>query len=110
MLKEPIAWFGTGVGGTGVAVGKKVEVGESGWKGVAVAVAFVGLNRKFGFMPTATGALAWEDGKLQAEINTSSASRTKGSFFNIRKNETRDLVSIRVSNRISIWFYGGGYG
>ena len=81
LLKEPICCLGSGVGGIGVSVGKYVAVGASGWKGVAVAVASTGLNRKFGFIPTATGELAGEIGKLQAEIKLSSTSRMRGSFL-----------------------------
>ena len=84
-MNDPICCLGSGVGGSGVAVGKYVAVGGSGWNGVAVAVAFVGLKRKFGFMPAATGALAGEVGKLQAEIMPSSASRMRGSFLRISK-------------------------
>lgn len=52
-VNEPICWVGTAVGGRGVAVGKYVAVGGRGWKGVAVAVASAGLNRRFLVMPTA---------------------------------------------------------
>jgi len=58
-----------------VAVGKYVAVGGRGWKGVAVAVAFAGLNRKFGFMLTAAGAAKGAIGKLQAKIKLINANK-----------------------------------
>ncbi len=60
---------GIGVGGIGVAVGKYAAVGGIGWKGVAVVVAFAGMNNKFGFMPPAAGAGTDASGKLQADNN-----------------------------------------
>jgi hypothetical protein len=66
-----------------VAVGKYVAVGGTGWKGVAVAVAFAGLYRKFGFMLTAAGAAKGAIGKLQAEIKQINANKMKGSLMRI---------------------------
>ena len=63
-----------GVGGTGVAVGKKIAVGAIGWNGVAVAVGLLGLYKKFGFMLTAAGAR----GKLQAESKMRPTKRMMG--------------------------------
>ena len=81
LLKDPICGLGSGVGGSGVAVGKYVAVGASGWNGVAVAVAFAGLKRKFGFMLIATGELAGAAGKLQARLNPTSTRRMMGSLL-----------------------------
>jgi hypothetical protein len=64
----------------GVAVGRKTAVGGRGWKGVAVAVALTGLNRKSWLMLTAAGA---PTGKLQAEVKLINANRMKGSFLRI---------------------------
>jgi len=75
-----------GVGGTGVAVGKKTAVGSIGWNGVAVAVGLLGLYKKFGFMLTAAGA----SGKLQAESKINRANRMMGSLLRIDLETTGD--------------------
>ena len=54
-----------------------------GWKGVAVAVAFEGKKRKFGFMLTAAGAAMGPTGKLQADIKISDASRMRKNLLRI---------------------------
>lgn len=76
LLYDPTC-VGAGVGGSGVAVGKYVAVGASGWNGVAVAVAFTGLYRKSGFMLTAAGDVSGGMGKLQAEIKPSNTRKTR---------------------------------
>ena len=54
-----------------------------GWKGVAVAVAFEGENKKFGFMLTAAGAVIGPTGKLQADMKISEASRMRKNLLRI---------------------------
>jgi hypothetical protein len=54
-----------------------------GWNGVAVAVAFEGENKKFGFMLTAAGAVIGPTGKLQAEMKISDASRMMKNLLRI---------------------------
>lgn len=56
-------------------------MGGSGWKGVDVAVASTGLNKKSGFKLTARGAFPGEFGKLHARIDKRIISRTKDSFL-----------------------------
>jgi hypothetical protein len=60
-----------------------MAVGGMGWKGVAVAVAFEGKKRKFGFMLTAAGAAMGPTGKLQADIKVSDASRMRKNLLRI---------------------------